>query len=177
MSEAGTSPQRVPPLRSCSEAVGHRAAALDGSGWSARFERAPSSFRFVYLCIVAGRRRQRNCSYTPAMAVDPLVTRSEDLRRWRSQFTDTTAIASSPPRQRATCVGVVYRIRLVPGRQLEVTIEHGTQRLTGVFTGRSNLRGLELGAGLRLTGTVARNSDHGLMMLNPTWALVAELYE
>jgi hypothetical protein len=30
---------------------------------------------------------------------------------------------------------------------------------------------------MRLTGTIANDSDHGLMMLNPTWALVAELYE
>ncbi|MDQ3710061.1 MAG: hypothetical protein M3387_12300 [Actinomycetota bacterium] len=111
------------------------------------------------------------------MAADPLATRNDDLRRWRSQFTDTTAIGSSPPRQRATCVGVIHRIRLVPGRQLEVTIEDGTGRLTGVFTGRSNLRGLELGSGMRLKGTIASNFDHGLMMLNPTWTLVAELYE
>jgi hypothetical protein len=111
------------------------------------------------------------------MATDPLATRNDDLRRWRSQFTDTTAIGSSPPRQRATCVGVIHRIRLVPGRQLEVTIEDGTGRLTGVFTGRSNLRGLELGSGMRLKGTIASNFDHGLMMLNPTWTLVAELYE
>lgn len=109
------------------------------------------------------------------MAFDPSVTRDADLRVWRDQFTDATPIGELRSRQRQTCVGVVEKIRLDPGRQLEVTIDDGSGRLTAVFTGRSNLPGLELGAGLRLTGTVdCANGDQ--QMRNPGWAPVTEPY-
>ncbi len=110
------------------------------------------------------------------MVNDPTVSREEDLRTWRSQYTDAVPIGEARPRHKTTCVGVVHKIRLVPGRQLEVTIEDGTGRLTGVFTGRSNLAGLELGAGIRMTGTVADAGEAGLQVRNPTWASVSEPY-
>jgi hypothetical protein len=102
--------------------------------------------------------------------------RNEDLRRWRAQFQDATPIGSLPPRERAVAVGVVHKIRLVPGKGLEVTLEDGTGRLTASWSGRSNLPGLELGAGLRITGTVAEERDGGLRVRNPEYALVAEPY-
>ncbi|MBA2528571.1 MAG: hypothetical protein H0V19_01175 [Euzebyales bacterium] len=111
------------------------------------------------------------------MATDPTATREEDLRIWRSQFADAAPIAEVIPRHRATCVGVVHKIRLVPGRQLEVTIEDGSGRLTAVFSGRSNLPGLQLGVGLRLSGTVAATGDLGLQVRNPTWDYVTEPYQ
>ncbi len=110
------------------------------------------------------------------MAFDPSVTRDADLRVWREQFADATPIGAIQPRRRQTCVGVVEKIRLDPGRQLEVTVDDGSGRLTAVFTGRSNLPGLELGAGLRLTGTVAAENGYTPQMLNPGWTLVAEPY-
>lgn len=109
------------------------------------------------------------------MPFDPAVSRAADLRVWREQFADATPIAALRLRERNTCVGVVERIRLDPGRQLAVTVEDGSGRVTAVFTGRSNLPGLELGAAFRLTGTVARTGDE-VQMRNPTWAPVTEPY-
>lgn len=110
------------------------------------------------------------------MPFDPAVSRDEDLRAWRDQFADATPIGSLRTRQRETCVGVVEKIRLDPGRQLEVTVEDGSGRLTAVFTGRSNLPGLELGAALRLTGTVMAVNGEEPRMRNPGWAPVTEPY-
>lgn len=106
---------------------------------------------------------------------DPGGSRDADLKVWRAQFTGAQPIGELQPRQRGTCVGVVEKIRLDPGRQLSVTIEDGSGRLTAIFTGRSNLPGLELGAALRLTGTVA-GSNGVAEMLNPSWAPVTEPY-
>jgi hypothetical protein len=102
--------------------------------------------------------------------------RAEDLRRWRSEFPEATAIADLRPRHRQTCVGVAAKIRVVPGRALEVTIEDGSGRLTAIWSGRNNLPGLELGSGLRLTGTVAIDDEGARRILNPAWTLVAEPY-
>ena len=110
------------------------------------------------------------------MAFDPAISRETDLRNWRDQFTDATPISDLRTRQRETCVGVVEKIRFDPGRQLEVTIEDGSGRLTAVFTGRSNLPGLELGAALRLTGTVFDVNGDSRQMRNPGWAPVTEPY-
>jgi hypothetical protein len=101
--------------------------------------------------------------------------RNEGLKRWRAQFADATPIAELRPRYQGTCVGVVYKIRLVPGRCVDVTIEDGTQQLTATWTGRRQLTGIELGGGLRLTGTVAV-VDGDLRMRNPDWSLVVEPY-
>jgi hypothetical protein len=110
------------------------------------------------------------------MSFDPLTARDEDLRVWREQFPDAVAIRHLRPRQKGTCVGVVRKIRLDPGSLLRVTVEDGSGRLTAVFTGRSNLPGLELGGGLRLSGTVAGDTDGEAQMRNPAWAPVAEPY-
>jgi hypothetical protein len=110
------------------------------------------------------------------MPFDPFVSRDADLRVWREQFHDATPIRGTTPRQQHTCVGVVEKIRLVPGRQLEITISDGSGRLTATFTGRSNLPGLELGGGLRVTGTIAQNGDGTLHVLNPSWTTVVEPY-
>lgn len=101
--------------------------------------------------------------------------RNEDLSRWREQFTDATPIAELRPRHEGTCVGVVHKIRLVPGRGVEVTIEDGSERLTATWTGRTSLPGVELGGGLMLTGTVALE-DGQRRMRNPEWSLVVEPY-
>jgi hypothetical protein len=108
---------------------------------------------------------------------DPAVrARAEDLRRWRAEFPATDPIDSLIPRQRAVVVGVVYKIRLVPGRGFDVSIDDGTGRLVASWTGRSRLPGVELGAGLRLSATVATDPDGTLRMRNPEYALVAEPY-
>ena len=108
--------------------------------------------------------------------VDPLSERAADLRRWSRQFADTTPIAHVTPRQRATVVGVVHKMRLVPGKALETTVEDGSGRLTAEWVGRSRLPGVELGNALRLTGTVAVDDGGGLRMRNPDYQSVAEPY-
>ena len=110
------------------------------------------------------------------MPFDPSVSRDADLRVWQEQFTDARPIGELRPRQQETCVGVVEKIRLDPGRQLAITVEDGSGRLTAIFSGRSNLPGLELGAAFRLTGTVATVAGIGVQMRNPTYAPVTEPY-
>lgn len=109
--------------------------------------------------------------------MDPAAkARAEDLRRWRSEYSDATAIDSLTPRHKAIVVGVVFKIRLLPGRGVEVTVEDGSGQLTASWTGRTSLPGIELGAGLRLSGTVSRERDGSLRIRNPEYALVAEPY-
>jgi len=109
--------------------------------------------------------------------VDPAYRdREADLRRWRAEYGDTVAIADVRPRHRAHVVGVVQKLRLVPDRGLDVTVEDGSGRLTASWTGRTRLPGIELGAGLLLTGTVAEDPDGSRRMRNPEYALVAGPY-
>jgi len=70
---------------------------------------------------------------------------------------------------------VVQRIRLVPGRSIDVTVHDGSGRLTATWTGRTTLPGVELGGGLRMQGTVAEEGGRRRMR-NPDWSLVAEPY-
>jgi hypothetical protein len=108
--------------------------------------------------------------------IEPFVARDIDLRRWRAGFPDATAIADVRPRQATTVLGVVQRIRLAPGQGIEVTVEDGSGRLTGAWTGQTRLPGIELGGGLRLTGTVATAPGELPRMVNPSWQLVSEPY-
>ncbi|MBA2575351.1 MAG: DNA-binding protein [Euzebyaceae bacterium] len=109
------------------------------------------------------------------MPGSPLDTRDADLRRWQAEFGDATPIAELRPRHRGTCVGVVQKIRLVPGRSIDVTVHDGSGRLTATWTGRTTLPGVELGGGLRMQGTVAEEGGRRRMR-NPDWSLVAEPY-
>ena len=102
--------------------------------------------------------------------------RTQDLCNWREQFADCCAIGSAQPRQRCVCVGVVRIVRLIPGKALDITIEDGSGRLTATFTGRNRLPGLEMGAGLRVRGTVLEDGHGRRTMHNPEWSLVAEPY-
>jgi len=114
---------------------------------------------------------------SPPRDLDPAYRdREEDLRRWREQYSDTVPIAEVQPRHRAHVVGVVQKLRLVPERGLDVTVEDGTARMTASWTGRTRLPGIELGAGLVLTGTVALERDGSRRMRNPEYALVAGPY-
>lgn len=111
------------------------------------------------------------------MALDPnAVARAEDLRTWRSAYTDAVPLDQVVPRSRTVVVGVVVRIRLDPGRAIEVTVEDGSGRLTATWTGRTRLPGVEFGTGLRLSGTAAVGRDGAMRMRNPQYALVAEPY-
>ena len=100
--------------------------------------------------------------------------RARRLRRWQQGFPDATAIVDLVPRQRGVVVGVVHKIRLVPARAIEVTLEDGSGLLVASWTGRTSLPGVQLGAGLRVEGTPARERHGPPRMRNPDYGLVAE---
>lgn len=110
------------------------------------------------------------------MVADQYAVRAEDLRRWQAEHAEATPIGKLRPRHRATCVGVIAKMRLDPGRSLAVTIGDGTGELTAVWAGRTNLPGAELGGGLMLRGTVAVDAQGTRTMRNPEWTPVAEPY-
>jgi len=130
--------------------------------------------RMVARVLPEGKGFLRRTRLEP-MSDPALSNRNQDLRRWRSQFPDATPIAELRLRHQGTCVGVVHKIRLTPGRGIDITIEDGSDRLTATWTGRTSLPGVELGGGLRLTGTVALE-DGVRLMRNPAWSLVVEPY-
>lgn len=109
------------------------------------------------------------------MSATASATRDAELRTWASSFERVTPIAALRARTPACVVGVVQRIRLVPGESVEVTVEDGTGRLEAVWTGRQSLPGLELGRALRLRGTVCGDRDVPLLR-NPSWCLIADPY-
>ena len=115
--------------------------------------------------------------HSPAMPQQPDRLRAADLRAWHSEFTDATPIERLRPREKATCVGVVYKIRFVPGRHIEVTIEDGTGRLDALFTGRASMPGLDLGSGMRVEGMVSVEADGAAQMRNPAWWHVSDPYQ
>lgn len=100
---------------------------------------------------------------------------TEQLGQWCSLFEGCTRIADLDPRHHATALGVIQRLRLVPGESIEAVIYDGTGRLRVVFTGTDTMAGLELGSGLRVEGTVCVESGQP-MMRNPTWCVVRDPY-
>lgn len=109
------------------------------------------------------------------MATALTHTRSEKLDRWCDLFEGCTRIENLEARQQAVALGVIQRLRFVPGESMEATVTDGTGRLKAVWTGREVLTGLELGRGLRLEGTVCMESGMPVMR-NPTWCLVRDPY-
>ena len=110
------------------------------------------------------------------MSAPAIAARNNGLRTWAALFDGVTPISEITPRTTALCVGVINRIRLVPGAGVEVTLEDGTGRLRASWTGRGLLAGLELGRGLRLQGMVCTTEDGELLLRNPRWCLVADPY-
>jgi hypothetical protein len=107
---------------------------------------------------------------------DPLVNRDQDLRRWQRTHPDATPVADLAPRHPGTAVGVVKRIRVEPGKTVEVTLEDGSGDLVALWAGRTRLTGVELGSALRLCGTVGEDGDGRKRMRNPAWQTVTEPY-
>ena len=98
------------------------------------------------------------------------------LERWCELFVGCTGINELVGRQHATTLGVIQRLRYVPGESMEAVITDGTGRLRAVWSGREELAGLELGRGLRLEGTVCTD-DSTPLMRNPTWCVVRDPYD
>ena len=97
------------------------------------------------------------------------------LNDWCALFDGCTRIADLVPRQDATALGVIQRLRLIPGESMEAVIFDGTGRLRATFTGVDTMTGLELGRGLRVEGTVCIDSGEALMR-NPSWCVVSDPY-
>ena len=102
------------------------------------------------------------------------VAIDEDLRRWRTHFPDATPIGELAERQSQTVVGVVSRLRIVPGRSLTVRLRDGTGEVDVTWQGRSSLPGLGLGMALRCTAAVAADPGGGLVLRNPAWSSIAD---
>lgn len=100
---------------------------------------------------------------------------SRQIESWCQLFDGCTRIADLRSRTSATALGVIQRLRYVPGESMEVVVSDGTGRLRAVWTGREVISGLELGRGLRLEGTVCTDGGTPLMR-NPTWCLVRDPY-
>ncbi len=107
--------------------------------------------------------------------VNHLSARADQLDAWCHLFEGCTRINELQPRQRATALGVIQRLRLVPGESIEAIISDGTARLRAVWTGTDAMSGLELGRGLRVEGTVCTDSGQAVMR-NPTWCVVRDPY-
>lgn len=99
----------------------------------------------------------------------------DQLDAWCHLFEGCTRIEELAPRQRATALGVIQRLRLVPGESMEAIISDGTGRLRAVWTGAEAINGLELGRGLRVEGTVCTEQGQPIMR-NPTWCVVRDPY-
>lgn len=97
---------------------------------------------------------------------------AEQMTAWCGLFEGCQRIDALTPRQPHTVLGVIQRLRLVPGESIEAVISDGTGRLRAIFTGEP-IAGLELGQGMRLEGTVC--VEGGLpLMRNPAWRLVRD---
>lgn len=97
-----------------------------------------------------------------------------DLHRWQRQFPEATEIVRLGFRRRATVVGVVTRMRVVPGSSLTLVLEDGTGELEAHWTGRSRLPGVTLGSALRLSAVVGSGTRGRPLLRNPAWTPVAE---
>lgn len=98
--------------------------------------------------------------------------RSIQLQSWHAGHPEARPIAGLDPRRRAVAVGVVAKLRLVPGTGLEVVLDDGSGRLLVAFSGPRRLTGVLPGGALRVEGMVAREAT-GPVMRNPQWATVA----
>lgn len=102
-------------------------------------------------------------------------TMRRQLDSWCQLFDGCTRIEDLESRAHATALGVIQRLRYVPGESMEAVVSDGTGRLRAVWTGREVMSGLELGRGLRLEGTVCTEGGDRVMR-NPTWCLVRDPY-
>lgn len=103
-------------------------------------------------------------------------TAAHQMDRWCRLFDGCTRIQDLEGRKHATALGVIQRLRFVPGESMEAIISDGTGRLKAVWTGRDEIPGLELGRGLRLEGTVCADGSTPVMR-NPTWCVVKDPYD
>lgn len=108
------------------------------------------------------------------LARPPEEIRAENLRNWLATVPGATPLAQVEPRNRLKVAGVVQNIRIDPrgGGSVEATIIDGTGTLVVKWLGRHELAGVGLGVGLIVEGTIGKDPDGELIVLNPEYDLV-----
>lgn len=89
-----------------------------------------------------------------------------------------TPIAEVTPRSKATVVGEITSVRIVPKQDgsswLEATIKDGTGAIVAMWTGRRRVPGIRTGRRLKLAGRGAPSGTEGrLKVLNPEYELLS----
>ncbi len=109
------------------------------------------------------------------LARPPEEIRAENLRHWAATVVGVTPIEKIEPRRRCRAAGVIQNIRIDPraaSGSIEATIIDGTGQMVVKWLGRPEKYGIRLGNGLVISGTVGRNDDGELYVLNPEYDLV-----
>jgi hypothetical protein len=114
----------------------------------------------------------------PVIAARPVIAGSAD-RFCANQRpvapTDAEPIGRLIPSDRATVEGEVHTLQIQPVDHSSVLccqVGDGTGELTALFYGRRHIAGIQPGCRIRLHGTVGRQSDGRLTMVNPTYELM-----
>ena len=93
------------------------------------------------------------------------------VRDWAATVDGAVRIDEAPIRQRIKVAGVVNRLSVVPGQDvdsLEAVLTDGTGEITAVWTGRRAIPGLYLGTRLIVEGVLVQTQG-GRRMVNPAF--------
>lgn len=107
-----------------------------------------------------------------------LSTSTDDLEvgRLQARLADlgVTPIAAAPTRTSVVLAGEVQSLQVVPragSPSLEVTIDDGSGRAVGVFTGRRRIGGVDCGRRVIFEG-VGRLDAGRMVLFNPAYTIV-----
>jgi hypothetical protein len=109
------------------------------------------------------------------ISATPDQLRAQEIRRFCSAVSGVQQIAECRARTRPRIVGVVQSIMVDPRTApatLRIQIYDGTDEITGVWYGRREIPGIALGRPLMMEGTVRKNPNGTLEIMNPAYALV-----
>jgi hypothetical protein len=123
-----------------------------------------------YLALVAPLG-----DFLKKLAQPPEEIRAEALHHWSSHIPGVTPIVELEERKRLKIAGVIQSIRIDPREghgSIEATIIDGTGELMVRWLGRPSKSGIRLGMGLVVEGTVGRDRNGGMQVLNPEYELI-----
>jgi RecG-like helicase len=96
---------------------------------------------------------------------------ASSVLEWAETVPGTVRIADAPSREPVRLSVSVRRISLVPGESsdsLEALLTDGTGEVTGVWTGRRSIPGMQLGTRMIVTGVLTK-SPNPRRMVNPAF--------
>ena len=96
---------------------------------------------------------------------------ASSVQEWAASIPDTVRIADAPNRVPVRLAVSVKRLSVVPSEShdsLEALLTDGTGEVTGVWTGRRSIQGLQLGTRMILKG-VLTSSPTSRKMVNPAY--------